>query len=158
VIVTELPIGPPVGDRFDMSGPEPTAKGIALLATPETVTTTFPVVAPAGTGAVIDVEAQQVPQIVANVPLNVRVLDPWLDPKFTPLIAMEVPIGPAAGFKAIIAGEDPTPKIIPLLVAPPTVTKTKPVVAPFGTVTVIADAPQLATLARTPLRVTVLDP
>ena len=46
-----------------------------LLATPLTVTTTFPVVAPVGTDATIDV-ALQFAIVVATVPLNVRELVP----------------------------------------------------------------------------------
>ncbi len=45
-----------------------------LLATPPTVTTTFPVVAPFGTGATILVALQLV--TVAAVPLKVTVLAP----------------------------------------------------------------------------------
>jgi hypothetical protein len=46
-----------------------------LLATLLTVTTTFPVVAPVGTDATIDV-ALQVPIVVATVPLKVKELVP----------------------------------------------------------------------------------
>jgi hypothetical protein len=49
VIVTEIPVGPPEGDRLVMVGPVPTAKYMPLLAVPPTVTTTFPEVAPVGT-------------------------------------------------------------------------------------------------------------
>jgi hypothetical protein len=45
-----------------------------LLAAPATVTTTFPVVAPVGTGTTMEVAVQFVG--VAAVPLNVRVLLP----------------------------------------------------------------------------------
>lgn len=45
-----------------------------LLATPLTVTTTFPLVAPLGTGTAMLVALQLVG--VAAVPLNVTVLDP----------------------------------------------------------------------------------
>lgn len=54
-----------------------------LLATPETVTTTFPVVAPVGTGTLIELAPQL--EGVAAVPLKVTVLVPWLDPKLVPL-------------------------------------------------------------------------
>ena len=60
-----------------------------LLATPPTVTTTFPVVAPVGTVAVIDVAPQFV-IVVAVVPLNATVLELWVDPKFVPVIATDV--------------------------------------------------------------------
>ena len=51
-----------------------TVKLTALLATPPTVTTTFPVVAPVGTVVVMLVALQLV--TVASVPLNVTVLVP----------------------------------------------------------------------------------
>src|SRR5260370_28068885 len=53
-IVTELPTNPDVGFRLVMLVAAPvTVELTPLLATPPTVTTTFPAVAPAGTGAVI---------------------------------------------------------------------------------------------------------
>jgi hypothetical protein len=57
-----------------MPGGVPTVNGNPLLGTPFTVTTTFPVVAPAGTGKLMLV-ALQLPG-VAVVPLNVTVLLP----------------------------------------------------------------------------------
>jgi hypothetical protein len=60
-----------------------------LLGTPPTVTTTFPVVAPAGTVTMMFVGLQEF--TVAPVPLNVTVLVPWLLPKFVPLIAIAAP-------------------------------------------------------------------
>ena len=48
VIVTEEPTGPEVGFKLVMVGV--TVKRAELLATPPTVTTTLPVVAPVGTG------------------------------------------------------------------------------------------------------------
>lgn len=75
VIVTGVAIGPETGFRLVMLGAvEVTVKARPLLATPLTVTTTFPVVAPFGTGAVILVAAQLVG--VAAIPLNVTVLVP----------------------------------------------------------------------------------
>jgi hypothetical protein len=52
-----------------------TVNATALLATPDAVTTKFPVVAPLGTTATIDVALQLV-IVVVTVPLNVTVLDP----------------------------------------------------------------------------------
>ena len=75
-----------------------------LLATPPTVTTTLPVVAPAGTGATMLVALQLVG--VAAVPLNFNVLVPWVAPKFAPLIVTEVPTDPDVGFRPVmLAGE-----------------------------------------------------
>lgn len=52
LIAMIAPTGPETGDKLDMLGVgafEPTVKFNPLLGTPETVTTTFPVVAPVGT-------------------------------------------------------------------------------------------------------------
>jgi hypothetical protein len=53
LITTEVPIAPAVGDKLEIVGepePEPvTVKPTPLLGVPDTVTTTFPVVAPVGT-------------------------------------------------------------------------------------------------------------
>src|SRR5206468_2669265 len=74
-IVTEAPANPDVGFRLVMFGDGTvTVKLAPLLATPPTVTTTFPVVAPLGTGATMLVAAQLVG--VAAMPLNLIVLVP----------------------------------------------------------------------------------
>src|SRR5215472_17894551 len=72
-----------------------TVKVTPLLATPPTVTTTFPVVAPEGTGTTMLV----LPQVVGDavVLLNVTVLVPCVEPKFVPLMVTDVPTGPAVG-------------------------------------------------------------
>jgi len=75
VIVTEVPIGPEVGERLAMLGVGMTVKATPLLARPLTVTTTFPVVAPGGTNAEMLVEDQLVTEKSA-VPLSVTVLEP----------------------------------------------------------------------------------
>src|SRR5437899_10119249 len=77
VIVTDVPRTPDVGLRLvTLGGGTVTVKLTPLLATPPTVTTTFPVVAPAGTGATMLVALQLVG--VAAVPLNLIVLVPWV--------------------------------------------------------------------------------
>src|SRR5437667_12909924 len=93
-----------------MLGVGRTAKATALLAKPLTVTTTFPVVAPAGTGTTMLVALQLVG--VAGVPLNVTVLVPCAAPKFVPAIVTEVPATPDVGFRLVMLGE--------VLPAPPT--------------------------------------
>jgi len=81
-----------------------TVKLTPLLATPPTVTTTLPVVAPAGTGATMLPALQLVG--VADTPLNFTVLVPCPAPKFAPAIVTDVPATPEAGFRlAILAGE-----------------------------------------------------
>jgi len=71
-----------------------------LLATPPTVTTTLPVVAPDGTGTTMLVADQLVG--VVGVPLNVTV--PFVDPKFVPAIVATVPTGPLFGDKLAMVG------------------------------------------------------
>ena len=74
-MVTEVPTAPEVGLRLEILGAEVfTVKLIPLLAAPPTVTTTFPLVAPAGTGATMLVALQLVG--VAATPLNFTVLVP----------------------------------------------------------------------------------
>ena len=99
-IVTDVPTVPEVGDRLRIYGL--TVKLFPLLAVPDTVTTTLPVVAPDGAGATIFVELQLVG--VAVVPLNLTVLLPWLDPKFEPLIVTDCPTGPEVGERLDILG------------------------------------------------------
>jgi hypothetical protein len=69
-----VPAAPDVGDRLKMVGVGTITKSCPLLATPPTVTTTYPVAAPVGTVAPMLVPLQAVG--VANVPLNVIVLEP----------------------------------------------------------------------------------
>jgi hypothetical protein len=132
-----------------------TVKSTPLLAAPPTVTTTFPVVAPAGTVVTIDVEPQPV-NAVAGVPLNVTVLVPWVAPKFVPVMVMVVPTAPLLGEIPAILGV--TVKLAPLLETPLTVTTTRPLVAPSGTGTTIEMVLQLVGVAAVPLNVTVLVP
>src|SRR4030081_1117766 len=107
-------------------GAEPTVKFTPLLATPPTVTTTLPVVAPLGADATMLVALQLV--VLAVVPLKVTVP---VVPKLAPVMATAVPTGPEVGFRLVIVGADEvTVKFTPLLATPPTVTTTLPVVAP----------------------------
>jgi hypothetical protein len=75
-----------------LGGGTVTVKLTPLLATPPTVTTTFPVVAPVGTGTAMLVALQLVG--VPAVPLNVTVLVLCVVPKFVPVIVTAVPIAP----------------------------------------------------------------
>ena len=90
VMVIDVPMVPEVGLRLVMLGV--TEKLIALLANAPTVTTTFPVVAPAGTVVVMVVSLQVVG--VDAVPLKVMVLVPCVAPKLVPVIVIDVPIVP----------------------------------------------------------------
>src|SRR5271170_329398 len=134
-----------------------TVKLTPLLATPPTVTTTFPVVAPVGTVATTLVALQLV--AVAAVPLNLTVLVPWVAPKFVPVIVTFAPTNPDVGFKPVMLGPgEVTVKLTPLLATPPIVAMTFPVVAPAGTVTTMLVTLQLVAVAAVPLNVTVLVP
>jgi len=79
-----------------------TVKVTPLLATPPTVTTTFPVVAPVGTGVTMLVALQLVG--VAAVPLNFTVLVPCVAPKFAPVIVTDAPTNPDVGFRLVMLG------------------------------------------------------
>jgi hypothetical protein len=116
------------------------------------VTTTFPVVAPIGTTAVM-LELVQEP-IVADMPLNVRV--PCVAPKFEPETTTPEPTGPRAGVRAVMLGGNTTEKTRVLLAVPPElVTMTLPLVAPAGTETRIPVGVQLGIdVAFTPLKLT----
>ena len=72
LIVTASPAAPDVGERLSILGA--TVKVTLLLASPPTVTTTGPVIAPAGTGTAMLLALQLVG--VAVVPLKVTVLVP----------------------------------------------------------------------------------
>src|SRR5256885_931499 len=152
LMVMEVPTRPEVGLKVLMLGPGVvvTVKLTALLATPPTVTTTLPVVAPVGTGAMMFVALQLVG--VAVTPLNLMVLAPWVAPKFAPEIVTDVPTTPDVGFKLVMLGAGVvTVKLTPLLVRPPTCTTTLPVVAPLGTGATMLVALQLVGTAATPL-------
>jgi hypothetical protein len=103
VIVTDVPTNPEVGFRLAMLGAGAVSvKRTPLLATLPTVTKTFPVVAPLGTGANMLAALQLVG--IAITPLNITELVPWVAPKFAPFILTDVPTTPDAGFKPAIAG------------------------------------------------------
>jgi|SRR6266571_5018306 len=133
-----------------------TVKGTALLRTPFTTITTFPLEAPDGTGTVTLVGLQLVG--VARVTLKVTVLDPWDAPKFVPVIVTDAPTWAPPGVMLAMFGVGITVNATPLLATPPTVTTTLPVVAPLGTRTAMLVLLQLVGVAAVPLKVTVLVP
>jgi hypothetical protein len=130
VTATVVPTPPDDGERLVMLGV--TVKLIPLLATPETVTTTLPVVAPFGTGNTMLVALQLVDE--PDVPLNVTVLVPCEEPKFVPVIVTDVPTAPEVGDKLVTLGDVPPP-LLGLNVA-----KT----APHGSVAVIDAVAEIA--------------
>ena len=102
VIVTTEPMAPELGARLVMLGAGVTVNVDPLLAWPPTVTTTGPVAAPAGTGAVIEVALQAVG--VELTPLKVTVLLPWAARKLVPAITTEVATAPVFGVRLVIVG------------------------------------------------------
>ena len=102
-IVTEVPVVPDVGERLVMLGAETTVKVLPLLETPETFTTTLPVVAPLGTTTTMLAELQLV--YVATVAvLNLTVLVPRVEPKPLPVIVTDAPTAPEVGERLAILG------------------------------------------------------
>src|SRR6267378_7995891 len=139
-----------------MLGVAATVNVTPLLATLDTVTTTFPVVAPLGTGTTMVVALQLVG--VPAVPLNLTVLVPCVDPKFVPVTVTDVPANPDVGFRLVMLGVAATVNATPLLATLDTVTTTFPVVAPLGTGTTMVVALQLVGVPAVPLNLTVLVP
>jgi hypothetical protein len=87
-----------------------TVKFTPLLATPPTVTTTFPVVAPAGTSTTMLVAVQLV--AVTAIPLNFTVLVPCVAPKFAPVMVTAVPTVPDVGVKRVMLGVVVPPPVL----------------------------------------------
>jgi len=90
--VTQGPVTVPESVQFVVQLAN-TVKADPLLAVPNTVTTTLPVVAPAGTDTVMLVALQAL-AAAAVIPLNVTVLVPWVAPKLVPVMVIDVPAGP----------------------------------------------------------------
>lgn len=149
-----LKVAPSDGLVRVATGGAVTGKFTALLAIPWTVTTTLPVVAPAGTGTTMVVLFQLVGLPLA--PLNEIVLVPCVAPKPVPVTVILVPGSPPFGVSVLITGG--TVKVTPLLACPFTVTTTGPVVALAGTGAKMAVALQKVGVVVTPLKVTVLVP
>lgn len=96
--------------------------------------------------------------MVTGVPLKVTVLDPWLSPKFDPLIVISAPTAPCVGDKLLMLGAESIVKFTPLLAVPETVTTTFPVVVPVGTGAVMLVAVHAVGVAVVPPNATVLEP
>ncbi len=157
MIVTDVPTSPAVGARLLISGVTSTTKLLPLLACPATVTTTFPLVAALGTGITIEVALQLAG--VPEVPLNVTVLEPCVEPKFVPVIVTDAPTAPDVGERLVMLGAVTTVNETPLLFTPLAFTTTLPVVAPVGTMATIDGALQLViAVAVVVLNFTVLVP
>jgi hypothetical protein len=104
-ITTDAPTAPVLGVKLLMLGAAVTVKETPLLVPPPlplTVTTTFPVVAPLGTVAVMLVELKLV--MVADLPLKVTVALDLLEPKLLPAITMDELTAPVFGVRLVIVG------------------------------------------------------
>src|SRR5689334_12392930 len=101
IVITE-PIAPVFGASVVMLGADVTVKVDPELGCPPTVTTTGPVVAPVGTGAVIEVSLQAVGVVVT--PLKLTVLLPCVLRKLVPAITTDVFTAPVLGVRLVIFG------------------------------------------------------
>ena len=102
VMVTIEPIAPVLGARLVILGAGVTVNVTPLLTCPPTVTATGPVVAPVGTGAVMEVSLHAVG--VDAIPLKAIVLLPWVARKPDPAMTTEVLIAPVLGVRLATVG------------------------------------------------------
>jgi hypothetical protein len=155
LIVTLVPASPLVGVKLVMVGGLSTVKFVALVAVPPDVETlSGPVVAAAGTVAVMAVA--EVTEKVAAAPLTRTAVAPV---KFVPVIVTVLPTTPLVGVKLVIVGGLIIVKLLALVPVPAgVVTLSGPVVAPAGTVALIAVAEVTVKLALVPLNRTVVVP
>ena len=108
-ISTVVPTGPADGVSDEILGGGMTVNVDPLLACPPTVTTTGPVVIPAGAIAVIAFADQFA--TVAVTPLKVTALLPCVAPKLEPLMVTAWPTIPLAGESDEITGDEPEPTV-----------------------------------------------
>src|SRR5262249_19812531 len=103
IVTATLPdVGNVAGAIPVMVGDDRAVNALPLLATPPTVTTTLPVVAPAGTGTVMLVFDHAVG--VPAVPLNVTVLVPGAEPKLNPVMMTDVPTAADVSDRLVMFG------------------------------------------------------
>jgi hypothetical protein len=107
-ITIEEPIAPVFGVRELMLAGGVTVNTTPLLATPLTVTTTFPVVAPLGTVAVMLVELMLL--MVPLALLNVTEAFAALVPKLLPAMTIADPTAPVLGVRLLMTGAAATAK------------------------------------------------
>jgi hypothetical protein len=129
LMATEAPARAALGEMLLILGAG-IVNDVLLLAIPMLVVTTKPpVVASAGTLALMLVLLHEVTG--AEVPLKVTV--PVVVPKSLPLMVTAVPAVPESGDTELTTGGGTTVNVTPLLATPFAVTTTDPVVAPVGT-------------------------
>jgi hypothetical protein len=135
VITTDVPGSPCPGLKLVIVGAgSVTVKSVALVALPaEFVTVIRPVVAPAGTVAVI-----LVGELTVKVALTPPMRTVETPVKFVPVMTTSEPTGPVAGANEVIVGWTVTTKSEALVPVPIEVTtEILPVAAPAGTTVVI---------------------
>jgi len=123
-----------------------------LEAPTDVVTLISPVVAPTGTVQLMAVSDHEVTSAV--IPLKDTVDAPWEAPKYFPLMVTVAPIVPEVGESEVMEGSF-TAKGLPTDVPIRLVTYTFPVVAPTGTVQLMAVSDHEVTSAVIPLKDTV---
>jgi len=148
VMVTEAPTAPLAGLNPVKAGVCRTVKSVALIRLiPLVVKDIFPVDAPAGTVAVMDVALEV--KAVTGTPLMARFV---IVPKFVPLMVTDEPGAPFEGLNPVSVGVSRTVKSVALIRFVPFVVKEIfPVVAPPGTVALIVVALDVKTVTGTPL-------
>ena len=154
VMVTIVPTGPAAGARRVIPGAGTTVKLATLAAVPPgVVTVTGPLVAPAGTVAVICV-GPTTANVAASAPLKATFVAPM---KPLPVRVTLAPAAPRSGVKYVRVGVGMTTKLVALLAVPPAVvTVIGPLVAPVGTVAVICVDESTLKVAVAPLKRTAL--
>jgi len=151
VMVTLLPTAPEVGVKLVITGGPITVKLMALIPTPlAAVTEMGPVLAPAGTVAMIDV-AETTLNEVAGVLLNATAVTPS---RLVPLMVTVVPTAPVVGVNLVTVGAGTVKLVLEVVIPAAVVTVRGPVVAPVGTVALMAVAVLVTIVAGTPLKVT----
>jgi hypothetical protein len=132
--VTKVPVPPELGLKPVTVGGVVTVKLVPLVPVPDPFTTVIaPVLAPDGTVALMLVVLFTV--YTASVPLNLTLVTAV---KLLPVMLTLVPTGPVPGVKLLTVGAGITVNELPLLAEPAgLVTLTNPVVAVFGTDTVM---------------------
>jgi hypothetical protein len=155
VIVTVAPTAPLVGEKLVIVGGASTSKLDALVTvTPLDITLIGPSEADAGTTATMVVALAEVTE--ALTPLNCTTGEA---PKLVPVTVTEAPGAPLVGEKLVMVGVGNTvnvPALVTVMPVPLTRTEMVPVVAPTGTVTVSEFAVAAVTVAKVPLKRTVL--
>ncbi len=154
LIVTMAPTAPADGLNPVSVGEGNTMKSVVLVPVmPLTAMEITPVVAPAGTTAVILVVVEDL--TLATTPLNLTVLLPGVALKLTPVIMMSAPVAALTGvkFEMVGTGTVKLPALFPVI--PFMVTDIGPVVAPAGTDVVILVDVEAVTTATTPLNLTI---